>query len=73
MAKCPEPEVGITDRDDKNEKNSFSFEDFLGGVTQAALLRPDYAVVDDPPSPAWMTHLFQNGALEMKRHSTFNQ
>ena len=44
---APEPEVGITDRDDKSKTNSFSFEEFLGGVTQAALLRPDYEVVDD--------------------------
>ena len=44
---APEPEVGITDRDDENKTSSFSFEEFLGGVTQAALLRPDYEVVDD--------------------------
>ncbi len=44
---APEPEVGITDRDTENKTSSFSFEEFLGGVTQAALLRPDYEVVDD--------------------------
>ena len=44
---APEPEVGITDRDGENKTSSFSFEQFLGGVTQAALLRPDYEVVDD--------------------------
>ena len=44
---APEPEVGITDRDGENKTSSFSFEEFLGGVTQAALLRPDYEVVDD--------------------------
>ena len=44
---APEPDVGITDRDSESKKSSFSFEEFLGGVTQAALLRPDYEVVDD--------------------------
>jgi len=44
---APEPEVGITDHDSENKNSSFSFEAFLGGVTQAALLRPDYEVVDD--------------------------
>ena len=49
---APEPEVGITDRDGENKTSSFSFEEFLGGVTQAALLRPgykepDYEEVDD--------------------------
>ena len=44
---APAPEIGITDRDGENKTRSFSFEEFLGGVTQAALLRPDYKVVDD--------------------------
>lgn len=43
---APEPEVGITDRDGENKTSSFSFEEFLGGVTQAALLRPDYKEPD---------------------------
>ena len=44
---APEPEVSITDHDENQEPTSFSFEKFLGGVTQAALLRPDYEVIDD--------------------------
>ena len=44
---APEPEASITDRDDAHESDSFSFEKFLGGVTQAALLRPDYEEIDD--------------------------
>ncbi|MDA7938643.1 BBP7 family outer membrane beta-barrel protein [Pirellulales bacterium] len=43
---APEPEVSITDHDENQEPSSFSFEKFLGGVTQAALLRPDYKEPD---------------------------
>ena len=46
---APEPEAGITRRDDTHEPESFSFERFLGSVTQAALLRPDYEAIDDRP------------------------
>ncbi len=46
---APEPEAEITSRDDTREPESFSFEKFLGGVTQAALLRPDYEEIDDRP------------------------
>lgn len=46
---APEPEDGITRRDDTHEPESFSFERFLGSVTQAALLRPDYEAIDDRP------------------------
>ena len=44
---APEPKASITDREDTHESDSFSFEQFLGGVTQAALLRPDYEENDD--------------------------